>query len=118
MCTYLHEYEYTKFASVEDEELNELFQEVRQKFGNRHYLNERKFPVKVWKGLRRVNEYVVRYDLYVASNLPEVQVVNFATEGGSSISGYVSKSYIYAYFYGLLSGLRYAEIHGCNTEQK
>ena len=99
-CTYLGDYEFNKFKSVSDKELNELFQEVRN-IDDKYFLEEREFEIK--KRFKKPTKEV-RYTLYKQlRNDCEVQVINFAG-GKSSINGLVDKSYIMTLFYGIING--------------
>lgn len=108
MTTFLYDHElrdFTSFTSVQDKELNELFQEVRSKFDNKYLINERVFTTKKW--FRKPISKTV-YTLYnLLNKAGEVQVINFASDSPNSMNYYVPKSYIMTYFYGILTGMKY-----------
>lgn len=99
--TYLSENDIKRFTSVTDQELNTLFQEVREKFDNKYYLEESTHVIK--KMFRKPKEYT-KYTLYYDTILPSVQVINFPSEKGG-IRECADKSLIMALFFGLLNGL-------------
>jgi len=106
MTTFLYDHELRDFTSVQDKELNELFQEVREKFDNKYLIHERVFTTKKW--LRKPISKTV-YTLYnLLNKAGEVQVINFASDDSQySMNYYVPKSYIMTYFYGVLTGIKY-----------
>jgi len=109
MTTFLYDHELRDFTSVQDKELNELFQEVREKFDNKYLIHERVFTTKKW--FRKPISKTV-YTLYnLLNKMGEVQVINFASDetknSRNSMNYYVPKSYIMTYFYGVLTGIKY-----------
>lgn len=112
ITTYLHPHEFKSYSSVKDKDLNELFQEVRSKFGDNYFLQE----IEVTKErLFRVPITTTYYCLYARrrGNIPndsEVQIINFARDHEYSISTDVPKSYIMTYFYGMLTGAALVEV--------
>ena len=101
MCSYYTSEELEKAKKVEDKELNELLQEVREKDDN-YFLLERSFKVKQgWfkKSIERVG-----YTLLYSLGSVECQVINFAQDHEWSINGTVSKAYIHTLFCGFLNG--------------
>ena len=106
ICTYINAWEIDKYKSVSDPEINELFQEVRDKFSNEYLIKEYEF---ITKRLFRKPRKEILYSLYFITILPEVQVINFYVDGsGTSINGLVNKSIIMAMLYGMINGHRYA----------
>lgn len=101
MSTYYNDYELEKFKSVTNKELNELLQEVRS-IDDRYYLQERTYITK--KRFKKPVEHFY-YTLLFQHNGVECQVVNFAQDSSCSINSGVSASYIFTYFFGLLTGL-------------
>lgn len=101
ITTWLNEQELKQYSHVVDEELNELFQEVMEKFEKRVYLEERKIYTKRFF----ITKELTLYTLYI-HNGHEAQIVNFA-DPKYSINTLVTKEFIMTYFYGLLSGLNY-----------
>jgi hypothetical protein len=55
------------------------------------------------------DEVELLYSLYALHDNGDVQCINFCREWDWSINTDVPKSYIYAYFYGLLTGMGYAQ---------
>lgn len=107
ITTYMSDYELNLYTSVKDDGLNELFQEVRSKFVNRYFLREREIRVKKIFFRREITKTL--YSVYVLHSNGEVQCINFCREWDWSINTDVPKSYIYAYFYGLLTGVDYSQ---------
>lgn len=105
MCTYLNDLEFVKFSEVEDKELNEIFQEVRVKFSNEYFIQEHLFIEKRWMKKPIEKRFYTLYKLLIT---PEVQVINFHSDGPSSINTGVTKSLLMATFFGLLNGYNYA----------
>ena len=103
ITTYIDEHERKKLESVNDSEINELFQKVRQKFDNQYFLEEREFIIL--RFLRKPKKEI-RYILYFSISWLEVQIINFASPK-SSICTLVDKSTILNYFCGLLNGFDY-----------
>lgn len=102
--TYITDSELREYSRVEDTDLNELLQEVRQKFGNRYWLQTRVF----WdepKWFRKQKSHTL-YQLYIG-NGGEVQIFNFpSSEGG--INTYVTKAKISTLFLGMINGFLHA----------
>jgi len=105
ICTYISESEVDLFSKVEDKELNELFQEVRKAFNDRLLIQTTEYDRRSWwdKLMSDYRKTGKLYTLYVIAGLPEVQIVNFHQDYRWSINTCVEKSYIIAYFFGLLS---------------
>lgn len=101
MSTYYNDYELEKFKSVTNKELNELLQEVR-KIDDRYYLQEN---LHITKKLFRKPVECLYYTLIFKYNGIECQIVNFAQDNKYSINMGVTASYIFTYFFGLLTGL-------------
>lgn len=104
MVSYFNDSELEKAKEVSDKELNELFQEVRQK-DSKFYLLERKITTKKWfkKPIEKIY-YILLYHTYSC----ECQIINFCQDHEGSINGMVSKSYIYTMFCGFLNGYKSA----------
>ena len=74
--TYLNDHERERFSSVKNEELNELFQEIRELFPN-YYLNEVRSVTK--RFLRKPKE-TITYTLYIDFG-GEAQIFSFPASG-------------------------------------
>lgn len=106
ITTWLTHQETISFTHVADDEVNELFQEVRAKIGNRFFLDERHIMQKPWFKPWYTVPYYTLY-LRLDPNGYEVQVMNFTPEGGkSSICTGVSAATIMNYFFGVLAGIK------------
>lgn len=107
ISTWLNDNDLKEYSRVNDAELNELFQEIRQITDNKFYIQE-----TVWKDnppfWRKAKPSVTYYSLYAVQGW-DAQVINFAQDHSWSINTGVTKSYIMAFFYGLLAGRRYPE---------
>ncbi|MBU0667124.1 MAG: hypothetical protein ABIC91_03380 [Nanoarchaeota archaeon] len=95
-----------QYTTVNDEYLNKLLQEVRQKFDNEYFLEERNV---IRKKLFRKPEKQTLYTLLINlekdyKTITECQIVNFCEDGNGSINTAVPKSYIHTLFCGLLNG--------------
>lgn len=106
ICTYLNEWEFKNFTTVKDNDMNELFQEIRSIFKDQYYIQEHEYFVKRWFKKPKVRTV---YTLYKMLSMPEVQVVNFFIEGKSTINTNPSKALIMATFYGLINGYHYSK---------
>lgn len=102
ITTWIFESEVNRYKSVSDKELNDLFQEVRS-LDDRYYLSEREIEVK---RLFRKPKKDILYTMYVRLFEEDFQVMNFCRDTKWSINTMVPASYIYAYFYGFLGGLK------------
>ena len=110
MTAYYSDYELQKYESVKDKELNELFQEIREKFGPRYYLHEMEWLVKKW--LRKdikTTMYTLLIDLDGKGQSREVHVFNFPTSNLWSICDAVPKAQVMTLFLGMVNGLAHAE---------
>lgn len=105
ITTWISEHEVKEYSQVTDEELNELFQEVRKLFKNTYLLQENRIDTRnFWrKLLGDTNPNIVVYTLYVGSGI-DYQVINFCQDHSWSINTGVRKSYIMTYFFGLING--------------
>ena len=94
--TFLTDYDRQKFSSVKDEDLNELFQEIRELFPQ-YYIAEHSFMKKhpLWK-----SKETTMYTLYIDFG-GEAQIFSFPSTGISLTS---NKAMITTYFYGLING--------------
>lgn len=105
MSSYYNDNELEQFKSVTNKELNELLQEIRL-IDDRYYLQERSFiTMKLFK--KPVEHFY--YTLLFQYNGVECQVINFAQDSNCSINSGVSASYIFTYFFGLLTGLNHKQ---------
>jgi len=105
ICTYLHDYEFSDFQKVEDKELNELFQEVRELIPDTFFVQQHKVISKKWLKKPTTTVY---YSLYKLLSKPEVQEINFFVDNSdSSINTVITKGMLMAYFFGVISGHRY-----------
>jgi hypothetical protein len=95
--TYISVDEYEALTKVSDEEVNELFQEVRN-ISNRILVKEILINT-VYRHNRTESEY--RYILYKDLEFGEVQIINF--EAGLNID----KNTLTAFLYGFLAGKKY-----------
>lgn len=102
MTSFFNESELEKMTTVPDQDLNELLQEVRLKFDNKYFVAERKFTTK--RFLRKPIVTLRYMVLLQLRNDSECQVVNFCQDHNYSINSYVTKSYVYTLFCGLLNG--------------
>ncbi len=93
LCTYFNEQDFIRYSKVDDEDVNELLQEVREKFP-RYYLQEFKFEKR--KFLKKIE--IIRFSVYIEINGMEVQNLLLPTE-------LISKESVMAFFYGLLNGI-------------
>lgn len=105
ITTWLTPNEIKAYSSVQDEQLNEIFQEVRSKFHDLYLLEET--TIKVRRAWWRKPEKRTVYTLHVLINrFNECQTINFVQDHDCSINVNVSASYIITYFLGLLNGSR------------
>ena len=98
IATYLQEYEKKNYTSIDDKELNEIFQEVREKFPDKFYVQKTDVVYKRFFK-KRVK---VLYSIYYNVKDPEFQCINFYG-GDNSICTNVDGSVLYAFFMGLLN---------------
>jgi hypothetical protein len=114
MCTYLTMDELKKFTSVNDTEVNDLLQKVRENFDGKFLLETRNYKRKrtffsSW--LSNEPQETTLYTLYYDLLGGEVQVINFASDNTeSSIHTHVTKATIMNYFMGMLNGFKYFQI--------
>ncbi len=104
VVTFLSNEEINLYKSVEDRELNTLFQEVRNTISNNYLIRTFEIKEKKWFSNPKIK---YRYCLYY--NLgSEVQVLNFPDSepyvSWMSSSDIVTKETIITYFLGLLNG--------------
>lgn len=104
MTTFYNDNELEGYKTVQDKELDELLQEVRQKFDNKYFLIENKYTIKKWLKKPEIKTF---YTLLYRYNNIECQVINFCREHDGSINTGVPKSYIHTLFCGLLNGYDY-----------
>lgn len=111
ICTWITDNEKETYSKVSDPELNELFQEVRERFQSRLFLREmvvkpkRGFWSSWFKKEQPSHVYVLYYDPMIGGkSYNEVQCINFCRDTNWSLNTVVPKSYIMTYFYGLLNG--------------
>lgn len=106
ITTWISEWEKPSLSKVEDKELDELFQEVRQEFPGKFLIQTTRYDRRTWFDKLTGNWIKTGklYTLYVMLDDIEAQVINFPPqEGNWSINTAVPKSYIMTYFFGLLS---------------
>jgi hypothetical protein len=108
ICTWYRKDELDKMKTVTDSRLNDLFQEVRAKFGGRYYMQEITRTTKTIFGKPKSFVYYSLYGSQGDGEMQEVQCINFAQDKGGSINTTVTASYIITYFLGLLGGLNYS----------
>lgn len=100
ITTFYSKHELENLISVSDIELNNLFQELRI-IDNRYYLVECK--VKIYNGFFLKDTEKILYMCLLCNNY-ECQVINFCQDHEGSFNTYVTKSYIYTYFLGIING--------------
>lgn len=98
IATYLQDYEKKNYTSIDDKELNELFQKVRNKFPDKFYVQKTDVVYKKFFK-KRVKVF---YSIYYNVNDPEYQCINFYG-GDNSICTNIDGSVLYAFFMGLLN---------------
>lgn len=106
ISTWISDEEAKLFSTVEDKELNELFQEVRKEFNSSYLIQTIRYDERTWLD-RLTSNYLKtgkRYTLYFREKGIDAQVVNFCQDHDWSINTSVPKSYIMTFFFGLLSG--------------
>lgn len=103
ITTYLTDNERETWKNVHDIELNELFQEVREKVSDKYLLQMHLIPTYtgVWPFKKRTDIWL--YSLYIDLG-HEAQVFNFPAMGSYSINERVNKAVVMTYFYGVLNG--------------
>jgi predicted lipase len=100
MCcfTYLND---TEGKTVDEPELNQILQEVREATGKDWRIKEYRPYVRGWFKKRVVARY---FGLYVESKAPEFQIINFyRPESTNSII--TDASLVAAFLYGVLAGV-------------
>jgi hypothetical protein len=104
ITTWISEHEGKQYSQVQDKDLNELFQEVRQTFNNTYLLQESCYDTRgFWARLfRKPKQIFTTYTLYAGSGI-DYQVINFCQDHSWSNTS-VTKSYIMTYFFGLING--------------
>lgn len=102
ITTYLNDNERETYKAVHDKELNELFQEVRNRVSNKYLIQMHLFSERKWMfGKYRP---VCYYSLYVDLGY-EAQVVNLLGDNAkSSIGGLLHKNTLMTYFFGVITG--------------
>ena len=90
VTTWISEDEKQIYSKVQDDDLNELFQEVREKT-KKYYLAETK-----------ANGKIISYSVYADTGLGEVQVMNFGIP--------CTKFIAMAFFFGVLAGMNNRKI--------
>lgn len=104
--TYLNENERQTWSQVHDIELNELFQEIRQKVSDKYLLQMHLHYRKDGWFSKRKTFY--SYSMYVDLG-HEAKVMNLpANTERSSIGTMLSKETVMTYFYGLLNGFHFS----------
>ena len=110
--TWLSKSEKETMTTVNDDELNEILQEVREKFDNKFFVQTTRYDNRNWFDKLTGNYLKTgrRYTLYVChENHFDAQVINFAPiEGEWSINTLVTKGQLITYFFGLLAGKQFA----------
>jgi hypothetical protein len=96
LCTYLNEYEFEWYSKIDDEGLNEYFQEVRE-ISDRYYVYS--YTIKhnsVFRKKTFETKYKVFYRLGYGS---EVQCLLLPGES-------LTKEQLYAFFLGIINGYK------------
>ena len=112
ITTWINQEEQKHYSSVEDKELNEVFQEVRERLDKRFLIQTVRYDRRtLWQ--RLISDYRKNvgnvYALYMMTGTIDAQVINFAPiEGTWSINTSVTKGQLMTYFFGLLGGYDYA----------
>lgn len=106
ITTWISEHEKPSLSQVDDEELNELFQEVRKKFPGKFLIQTTRYDRRNWLD-KLMGSWIKTgklYTLYYMLDHIDAQVINFPPQEGTwSINTAVPKSYIMTYFFGLLN---------------
>lgn len=112
MYTYISDHNRRDWASVKDNYINKLLQEVREKFDNNYLIQEREFTTKKWF---RKPVTTILYDIYYGKGV-EVQCINFCRDGEQTLNPMVSKSYVVTFLLGMLNGYDYKVIDNREVE--
>lgn len=102
ITTWLSAAEVNNYKSVTSKELNEIFQEIRT-LDDRYYLKE---DIIETKRFLRATKRQMMYTMFIWLQSEEFQIMNFCRDTKWSINTMVPASYIYAYFYGFLGGIK------------
>ena len=86
VTTWITDNEKITYSEVQDEDLNELLQEVREK-NKRFFVSETK-----------ANKKIISYTVYADTGHGEVQVIQFGGE--------VNKVVVMAFLFGVLAGMK------------
>lgn len=101
MYTYINDQDIERWSKVEDKDLNQLLQEVRA-IDDRYMIYEHMVITKQWF---KKEKHTMLYSIRIRDGY-QARIINFAQDHEWSINELVSKSYIMAYLYGLLTGFK------------
>lgn len=105
ITTWIDENDRQTWAQVHDKDLNELFQEVRDKVSNKYLVQMHVHSYR--KHLFAKSKTVYSYSLYVDLG-HEAQVINLPQNlEKSSIGTMISKETLMTYFYGVINGFHH-----------
>ena len=102
MCTYFSKEERQRYLKVEDKNLNEIFQEVIEIFGDKFFVTEHNYLER--KNFFSKYEVKTQYSVYSVINDGEAQCLNFLTEKEG-----VNKPIVFSFFMGLLAGSKFGK---------
>lgn len=107
ITTWISEHEWPSMSTVQDKELNEVFQQVRQKYPGKFLIQSHRYDNRTWFD-RMTGNYIrtgTIYTLYNMLNKIDAQVINFppGESNSFSINTSVHKSYLMTFFFGLLA---------------
>lgn len=87
ITTWISEHEFTSMSSVQDKELDELFQEVRQKYPGKFLIQSHRYDERSW--LDKLTGNWIKtgtiYTLYNMLNGIDAQVINFPPSENNSL---------------------------------
>ena len=105
ISSYYCQEELEKFTTVEDKQLNDLLQEIRNKISVHFYLQT---ITRTERPLFRKPKVFVYYQMLLShtkrdlDTVQEVQIINFCQDHAWSINTIVTKSYVVTFFLGML----------------
>jgi len=105
MNTTLTKEQETAFSKVQDTELDDLLQEIRDKFDNRWFIQSETVTRTNWIGKK---ESSTLYTLY--NKISETEAIKVKFKRKSTVYTLVPKHYIMIYLYGMLEGNKKREM--------